>query len=459
MRTRAILLIAALTGLVSACAPKTVPLPPPGVARFPDFVEPAAPTDLESGVASRQNTRAWRFLQAGDLREADREAAAVLKLQPSFYPAQTTLAYIALARNDQKGAASQFARVIDGHAEYVPALVGRGLALQAMDDNGGAVDAYRAALRVNPDLPDVARRIDVLTLRGLQDELSRARAAAKDGDAALAIRAYRNAITASPDSAFLYRELAVVERQDGQVPAAIEHLTRAHELDPGDAGTLVLIGDLLDQQGDSTGALKAYNDALMLDGDPATDAKRAAVEARLALAALPDQYRAIQDAPQTTRADLAALIGVRLSALLESAPVRDIGVLTDIRGHWAERWMAPVARAGIIEALPNHTFQPRAAVRRIELAQAVARLLALVARDQPSRAAAWADARPRFTDLTPSHIAYPAAAMAVTAGVLSTTESGAFEPTRVVTGSQAIEAIERLSRIATAGSDGALRPR
>ena len=36
--------------------------------------------------------------------------------------------------------------------------------------------------------------------------------------------------------------------------------------------------------------------------------------------------------------------------LVQTAPSRDPSVITDIRGHWAERWITPVARAGLVEA-------------------------------------------------------------------------------------------------------------
>lgn len=455
MRPRAVLVVLALVGLLPACAPKSTAPPVAGAARYPDFVQPTVPTELAAPAQVQQNSRAWAYLQVGDLRTADREVAALLKRQPGFYPAETTSAYVALARKDAKAAASQFDRIVRAHPDYLPALVGHGLALEAAEDTAGAVEAYRAALAVDDSLSELARRIDVLTLRGLQEELSRARDAAKAGDSAAATRAYRNAIAASPDSPFLYRELAAVERRAGERTSAIEHLTRAHDLDPADAPTLVLLGDLLEEAGQPDRALKAYADALAIDQDAATEAKRAALQARMDLAALPEQYRAIENSAQATRAELAALIGVRLAGLVQAAPVRDIGVLTDIRGNWAERWIAPVARAGIVEALPNHTFQPRGVVRRVELAQTIGRLLNLVAAVQPERGRAWTGARGRFTDLTPGHLAYPAASMAVAAGVLGPADGGAFQPTRVVTGAEAIEAIDRVRRLASEPGRGA----
>ena len=448
MRARSFIVLAALLGLVSACAPKAVPLPVAGPPHFPEFVQPTAPSQMAGSPLAEQNDRAWLFLQAGDLRNAERETSVALKVQPGFHPAQSTAAYITLARRDAKSALTQFTRIADAHPDYAPALAGKGLSLIAADRNAEAVEAFRAALEVDPTLTDIARRVEVLTLQGLQEELAAAREAARSGQPDAAMRAYRNAIAASPDSAFLYRELASIERLQGQSQPAIEHLRRARELDPSDPATLVMLGDILEQSGDLEGALNAYSSALALESDPSVEEKRSALRGRVELAALPEQYRAIEASAQATRADLAALIAIRLPGLLQAAPVRDVSVLTDIRGHWAERYIAPVARAGIIEAFPNHTFQPRTMLRRVDLAQATAHLLTQLAASQPSAAQSWIGARGRFSDMNAGHLAYPAASMAVAAGVMQPTADGAFQPTRAVTGAEASAAIERVRALA-----------
>jgi tetratricopeptide (TPR) repeat protein len=448
MRLSVFVPLVALLALMSACAPRTASLPPPGVAHFPEYVEPRVPADAATATATAAVTRAWQFLQAGDLRNAERETSAALRGQPGFYPAQTVMAYLALARKDPRSALAQFTRVTDAHPAYASALVGRGLALVAGGDEVAALDAFRAGLAADPSLLDVARRIDVLTLRGLQEQLAAAREAATNGQMDAATRAYRKAIAASPDSAFLYREVAAIEQRQGLATQAIEDLRKANVLDPGDAASFAMLGDLLDAQGDLDGALEAYGRSIGLDGDPAVEARRAALRQRRERAALPEQYRAIDASAQVTRADLAALIGVRLAPLLRAAQVRDVGVITDIRGHWAEQWMAPVARAGIIEALPNHTFQPRTAIRRVDLAQAVSRLLGLIAAAQPGRTQTWTGARGRFSDMTAGHLAYPAASVAVASGVMQVSPEGAFQPTRVVTGAEAVAAIDRVRALA-----------
>jgi hypothetical protein len=105
-----------------------------------------------------------------------------------------------------------------------------------------------------------------------------------------------------------------------------------------------------------------------------------------------------------------------------------------------------VARAGIIEPYANHTFQPRSAVRRADLAQAVGRLLARIG--TPAQVRAWENARPPFSDLSTGHLAYPAASAAVASGVMTAGADGSFEPSRPVTGAEALQAVQRLQAMA-----------
>jgi hypothetical protein len=166
----------------------------------------------------------------------------------------------------------------------------------------------------------------------------------------------------------------------------------------------------------------------------------------VALARLPAEYREIANASAVTRAQLAALIGVRLDALLAAAQARQV-VVTDIRTNWARDWILPVVRAGVMETQPNYTFQPEAVVRRGDLANIVARALGLIAQRSPLRARAWQNAATKITDVAPGHLSYPAVSQAVASGVM-TLEGGAFQLLRPVSGAEAIEAVNRLQALA-----------
>ncbi len=349
MRNWSIAVVTAVALTVGACGPKPVALPTSGTPHYPDFVEPRVPLAMNSTPASGAQARAWQFLQAGDLRNAEREAAAALKLAPEFFPASTTLAYLDLAKRDPRGAVVKFDRVLAREADYVPALVGRGQAFTTLNRDEDAVQSFEAALRGDPSLSDVSRRLDVVRLRLAQRSITAALQAAKNEKFPESIEAYRAAIARTPDSAFLYRELALIERDHGDGDAAIEHFRKATALEPADAASFADLAAMLDARNEFDAALKAYDSALALEPDPDLQARRTALRLRADVARLPAEYRNIETAPQVTRGELAALIGFRLQALLAGGRMRDVGVVTDIRGHWAERWILDVARAGIME--------------------------------------------------------------------------------------------------------------
>ena len=452
--------IAVVVALVvmAACGPKTVPLPTVSFPRFPDFVAPIVPEAFAGTAAAQNEVRGWTFLQAGDLKNAAREFAAALRTTPAFYSAEIGLGYVELARRDPKAALAHFDRALERQAADPSALVGRGEANLALNREAEALAAFEAARAADPALTEIARRVDVLKFRVAEQRLADARTASAAGRLDDAIGAYTAAIASSPDSAFLYRELAGVERQRGDATAALAHYRTALDLDPADAGSLTGIGDVLDARGDFDGAVQAYTSAVAIEQSAALQAKLDAVRARAELARLPGQYREIDAAPQVTRGDLAALIGVRLAALLQPDRRVDAEPITDVRGDWAASWILTVARAGVMEPFANHAFQPRTVVRRIDLAQAVERLLARIAPLAPAAAKAWQSTRWPFPDLAPSHLAYAAASTSVAAGVLTTGPDGSFQPSSVVSGAEAVEAIRRIEALAgLAGSDKAQR--
>jgi tetratricopeptide (TPR) repeat protein len=444
------LLAVLLASAAAACAPKTIAPPVVTAPRFPEYVFPASPAGLGTPATVERQKAGWQWLQAGDFRSADRNFNAALKLTPSFYPAEAGLGYSALARKDPKGALQHFERAVTADPRYAPALAGRGDALLALGERERALQSFESAVAADPTLTSLRSRIDVLRLRGLQDDVAGARAAAEAGRFSDARAAYQRAIAASPESAFLYRELAAVERRDNDPASALSHARKAADLDPGDPRALVIAGDILESQGNDKGALQAYSTALAIEPDPDVAAKVDALEKKLALAALPDEYRAIESSTALTRAELAAVVGVRLDALLKRSARQTAVVMTDTRNSWAAPWILSVTRAGLMEVYPNHTFQPSAVVRRADLAQVASRALTLIAAERPAVAARLRRApRGRFPDVSPRNLSYPAVSLVVDAGVMSVGSDGSFQPTRPATGAEAIAAVQKLEELAS----------
>lgn len=430
---------------LAACAARTPP-PAPAVPQYPEFIYPALPDALQGAAAARRIEFGWRYLQANDLRNADREFAAAIDRSPALYPAQAGAGYVDIARREYADALAAFDAALAQRPDYVPALVGRGQALLGLERDADAIAAFEAALASDPSLADVRRRVEVLRFRSAQELVEGARAAAREGRLEDARAAYRRAIENSPGSAFLHRELAVVERKWGDSRSALAELRRALELDPNDAEALVQIGEIFEQRLDYVGAESAYREAYEIEPSEELARRIEAAAESARLAKLPPEFHAIPDSDQITRGQLAALIGIKLAELLKMAPERQV-VITDVRDHWAQPWIEQVARAGVIDAYPNHTFQPGAAVRRGDLAAAASRLVLLAPAGDAAREA-WTAARPDLADIGPGHLGYPAVAVAVASGVMPPADGGRFGVTRSVSGSEAIDVLDRIQALA-----------
>jgi tetratricopeptide (TPR) repeat protein len=228
---------------------------------------------------------------------------------------------------------------------------------------------------------------------------------------------------------------------------ALENFRKAVELDAQDATSIAQIGSILEEQGDISGAIASYDKARAIDPDIVTAEHITRLREAEALSKMPAEYRAIPSATNAARGEVAALIGVRLGALINRTRPRQ-SVVTDIRTHWAQQWISDVVRAGIMDTQPNYTFQPNARVRRGELAQTVARVLALIAATKPAVAKSWSGPKQKIADVPAGHLSYPSVSVAVASGVMPLTENGTFQLLRPVTGAEVVEVVTRLEALA-----------
>ncbi len=441
----------ALLVLAAACAR---PLPPavPSAPAFPDVPTLVVPASLAAETrAAERHDAGWRRFQSGDLRGAARDWQAALSAAPGFYPARTGLGYIALEERRWTEAAEAFDAALAVDAVYTPALAGRVEAALSADDAPAAALALERLIALTP--PGAERderegRLDVLRLRAVQEVLARAAADREAGRYEAALAALAQARTLAPGSPTVLRELARVDIARGAFDDAEARAREALAIDPGDAETHAVLGDVLEAQGRLRDAAAAYARAVELDPRPAWRSRAATLRSAADLATLPAEYRSLSTAASVTRGQLAALLGIRLESLLARAPRRVTVVLTDVRRHWAAPWILPVTRAGLMEAMPNHTFQPGTVVRRADLAVVIWRALQLAAADRPAEVNRWRAARAVPSDVPPTHLAHGAVAAVLAAGAMSAAEDGQFRPSQVVSGAEALAAVARVEQVA-----------
>ncbi len=288
---RRIVLIGVVLAAAGACAPKRPTLPGPALSpKFPEFVYPSPPARLGPPTAAAAHEAAWQWLQAGDLRTAEKSFTAVLKEAPEFYPSEAGLGYVALAKKDFRTATSHFDRALVVDGTYAPALAGRGDALLTLGQRDQALASFEAAVAADPKLTELSSRIGVLRFRGMQDDVDAARKAADAGKLAEARTIYERSLAASPESPFLYRELAVIERRSGSLDAALGHAQKAAELSPNEWRNFVTLGEIHEAKGDYARAAEAYGTAAALEPGAGLDARISELREKAAFASMPDEY-------------------------------------------------------------------------------------------------------------------------------------------------------------------------
>jgi tetratricopeptide (TPR) repeat protein len=449
MRWAQTLTVATLVGAAACTA-----APPPALPTTPAYPDVPAlvvpPSVTASSDALARHDAAWRRLQSDDLRGAARDFAAALDRAPGFYPAQAGLGYVALLERRFDDAGRWFGEALAIDATYVPALSGRVEAALSADDGVAAIRALEQWITVAPDgeqQDDLRARLDVLRLRGVQAELASAATARRAGRFDDAQAALERARVMTPGSGVVLRELARVEIARGAFDAAEAAIREAVEADAGDPESHAVLGEVLEAEGRFRDASAAYARAVRLDPRREWTERVEALTRRADLAGLPAEYRAIPSASTLSRGQLAALLGIRLQDPLERAPQRAAVVLTDINGHWASPWIVAVTRAGLMEAMPNHTFQPAGLVTRADLARAVWRAIQVFGTARASDLEEWRATRPTIADVPRTHLAYDAVAAAVASGALGMGDNGRFGPNRLVTGAEAGAALARLEQI------------
>jgi tetratricopeptide (TPR) repeat protein len=401
-----------------------------------DYAFPASRPGEVRPEESQRIEKAWRAVLSGDPGAGEREFQKVLERRPGLLAAETGIGYARLRSGRLLDAAAAFEAVLRRRPDYVPALVGAAGAARRQGDTDAALNLYRRAAAVDPRDPSVRKRLAEVKVQVTERHVASARTLVSAGEVDRAVEEYRQALDAAPEVTGLRLEMADVLVRKGDTQAAVSVLSE----DPShDRNVLARLGDLYAETADLSRALDAYRRILARDPRDG-EAQRRASEIRetLEMQQMPEEYRRIATAPRITRADLAALVAVKVTALAR-APTGEPRVAVDISGSWAREHIIKALSLDILDVYPNHTFQPGAIVRRADLARAAASVLDLL-KYPPAP-------RPEMTDMPPTNLYHDAAGRVVAAGLLELTPSGAFEAWRPVSGQEATAVVEALVRL------------
>jgi tetratricopeptide (TPR) repeat protein len=425
--------MAASAVLAGSCAPRVAPRLPEGE----DYLFPSPTAGELSKEEARGLQSAWSRIMAGEAPAAGRELERILARHPGLVPVETGLAYARLRAGRLDEAAGLFESILSRRAAYLPALVGAGSTAFRKGDADDALRLYRRGQSVAPDDPLVRKRLAQLKVQVTERRMAQAQAAEATGDMEEAAREYRAALDAAPEVASVRLALGDLLSRQGDAAGAVAVLAE----DPtGDRQVALRLGRVLLDQQDYARSLEVFG--RLVGRDPADEEARGGERAArdgLELLTMPEDYRRIPEAARITRADLAALLAVKITAL-RRVDAGEPRVAVDIGGSWAREHIATVLAAGVMDAYPNHTFQPAATVRRVDLARAASRVLDGMHWPRAGAAAP--------TDMPRTHLDYDAVARTLGAGLMTLGPGGVFEPWRPVTGHEAIDVVDALTRLA-----------
>jgi tetratricopeptide (TPR) repeat protein len=405
-----------------------------------EFREP--PLDLSPGD-QRSFEVGWNALIDDDLESAVRELEKLGRRYPDSSGVDSALGYLELRLGERRNAEIYFTSALLKEPSLASAQAGSFLTALADGREEVAFERLRLLREDHPGHSLVGRYLSTLQLKLAESKLQTARSLRREGQNREAAEEYRETLRIAPESGRLYAETAEVEMAAGEFEAAAAHAAKALELEPDSVDLYRLRGDAHRAMGDLEAAVEAYGKARALrPEDLSLAALHDETRRELERESLPVQFSDIASTRQLTREQLAALLFVKLRPVLGNGPSRINVIATDIGDSWAGEFIRQIVAAEILHVFPNHTFQPRASVRKSEMATALA---AAIDRLGPAKVNASTGTQPVIEDVSPENLNYRSISLVVSLGLLPIDEGGRFHPLDIVSGAEATDAVEELA--------------
>ena len=186
-------------------------------------------------------------LARGENDAAAAQLDTALGLQPASADAHVYAGRLYQARGDRPSAAAAYERALELEPESAAAWNNLGLLRQEQGDDRGARQALARAARADTAFTEARLNLDLLEAR-------------LSGREPLA--AYEALLARYPDVARLWAAVGEEHLRRGRGGAAAEALSRAVDLAPGDVRSLGLLGGARRANGDLSGAIEAYRQAI-----------------------------------------------------------------------------------------------------------------------------------------------------------------------------------------------------
>jgi len=408
----------------------------------PSFYVETLPADKISLLSLEDRIiveEAWARIKQGD---AGRAAKLVEKMGPQnpFYT--VGLGYVSFMNNDIGAAEGYFKQELGAAPESTLAHAGLAQIYIKTGQDDLAFNEYAEVLKTDPDNPWALKEYESLKKLKTEEHFQEAGTYLAAGDAERAKASFLRALHYSPKSLEAHLRLAQLYRSGGQLSNALFHLNAAYALDPKNKDILKDYADTLlaaEQHGRSLDIYRQY-----LEVDPKNKEVKDRVESlknKLGIFELPSQYRSIPLSMAVTREEVAALIAVKFKGQLDEVRGKP-PVIIDIATSWASREIIRTAAQGIMEGYANHTFQPKQAVSRAELAEILVRLVGRLRAKGFNFIRQFPEGMIQIADVSPDNYYYQPIADVVSLQLMELGPDKTFRPEMTLSGQEAIKVFD-----------------
>jgi tetratricopeptide (TPR) repeat protein len=422
--------------VLAACVP--VPPSPPNLyfENLPQSL--IAAMSLEDRIQAQD---AWNNIRDGQLDKAQK---ALLKLGAESPLYAVGLGYLALIQGDYEAAAGFLTQSVAKSPDSPLGHLGLVQLYQKTNESDKAFNELREVLKLDSQNVWARDQFEALKKQKTDQAVADARAAAAAGDSNKAREDYLRALHYSPDAPDVQLALAEIYLKENKPGSALVHLEAAAAADRSNAKILEDLAATLEEAKQYDRALEIYEKLLELAPNNAkAKGEVEALKNRLGIFELPSKYNDILTTPAISREDLAALMAVKLRAVLGEAPAQP-PIIVDVSASWASKFILKIASLGLLDVYPNHTFQPRRIVTRADLAESLDRVISYLDEHGHHLIRQIPPEKIQIADVTPDSFDYRTISQALSYQIMELFADRTFRPGQSVSGADAVKAIDSL---------------
>lgn len=425
--------------ILGACTTQLTPPPSLYFGTFPPEVISRFSLDQRILVED-----AWKELRKGNGSKAEKYLTKLGIENPFYY---TGLGYIYMLYSDYQQAELSFKAALHSHANLVTAREGLAQLYQKTGKTDLAFSELRNILRDNPDNTWAAENYEMLMTQKTQETLSEARTFIKQGYIENSRKAFLKTLYYSPKSPEAHMGLAEIYLEEGKKENALVHLKTMAALEPRNIEVLYLYANTLYETNKDAESLEVFEKiADISPGDKNVEQKINTLKNRLGIFDLPSQYDTIPTTSAITKEQMSAVLAIKLKDHLD-VQNSNPPIITDVATSWAQKYILQMTSLGLMEVYPNHTFQPKRTVTRVEMAEILLRIITYLEEKGYTFIQQIPPQRIVIEDVSPDNLYYQPIKKILSYDIMSLSQDKKFHPNFHITGQEAIQLIDIISAL------------